>query len=258
MKRGMLVLSLVMLFASLSSFMVSAYTFPINDLSQTSSNIIQAGKDMLSPILEFLLGVNSFDQYFFQRTLLLVLIYVVVFVVLKRIDIFKRNRVIMIIVAAIVSILGARYMSEVQLIEGVLLPYGTFAIALTMLLPFIIYFFFVHNAISSPGGRRMAWILFAAVFFGLWFTRRADVGSAGWIYLIGIAAVAISFLFDETIHQYFGLSQAKEAKRNRIKMQIADIEARLNNLRNIPNPSRATEDTIRMLEERINDLSRKL
>lgn len=240
------------------SYSYSNYYFPVDDFRTTSQSIINVFSDVFGPFFEFFLGVDQFDQYFFSRVLLLILIYVVVFVVLKKVDIFRKNTIVCGIIAFAVSVLGARYASEIGFIQGILLPYGAMWIAIAVFLPFFIYGFFVHQAVSGSIGRKLAWILFAAIFFGLWISRWQDVGTFNWVYLLGILGVAIAFVFDKKIHEYFGITEANKMKREQIKMQISDIEARLNQLRQIPTPSRITEESIRDLERRQRELYRKL
>ncbi len=209
MKRGILILSLIVLFASLSSFIVSAYTFPINDLKETGKNLIQVGKDMTIPFFEFLLGATESADYFFQRVLLLILLYSIVYLVMRRMELFRRNRAVLIIVSSIVAVLGARYMSELNIIEAAMLPYGVLGISMTVFLPFLIYFFFVYDSVPGTTGRRLAWMLFALIFFALWMSRASKIGETGWVYAAGIILAGVCILFDPTIKRYFGLHELR-------------------------------------------------
>jgi len=195
----------------LSSYFVSAYTFPINDLRITGENVIQALNDAFSPILSFLLGVDSFDQYFFQRCLLLILLFVVIYAILKRIEMFRANKNVLFLVSSIVAILGARYMSGVGIIEAAMLPYGVLGISITVFLPFLIYFFFVYQSVPGTTGRRLAWIVFGLVFLALWWSRSSEIGEVGWVYLAGIGLAFVCILIDPTIRRYFGLHELRRA-----------------------------------------------
>jgi len=255
MKKSVLAVSLVfslVLFTSL----VSAYWY--GDLSSASTQIIQWIRDIFDPFFEVFVGDIALNQIFFARVLILILLFVLISAILRRISIFKENHGTRIIIAAVVSILGSRYITESEFIQGVLLPYGILAVALTVLLPFLILGYFVHDSVDSPAGRKFAWIIFIAVYLGMWGDRSSELGNANYIYLIGALLAAAAALFDHTVHEYFGLAQYASARRGRIKMQIADIEERLNRYRSISNPSQTTQDTIKYLEESIKKLYKKL
>ncbi|MFH1710864.1 MAG: hypothetical protein ABH840_00970 [Nanoarchaeota archaeon] len=207
-KRVFLIFALSLI---LSSCFVSAYTFPINDLRTTGDNVIRVLGDSFSPILSFFLGVDSFDKYFFQRSLLLILLFIVIYAILKRIEMFRTNKTILFLVASIVAILGARYMSDVGIIEAAMLPYGVLGISITVFLPFLIYFFFVYQSVPGTTGRRLAWIVFGLVFLALWASRSSEIGEVGWVYLAGIGLAIVAIFLDPTIKRYFGLHELRRA-----------------------------------------------
>lgn len=217
----------------LSISLVSAYTLSSFDLKGAGEQIIQWIKDIFTPFFAVLLGAESVgDKYFFARILLLLLLFFIVLTVLRRIRLFKSYPGVYYIVAAIVSILGTRYISEINLVEFILLPYGTLAVAATVFLPFLIYFWFVHKSVPGAIGRRIAWVIFGVVFFGFWLARGKELGDAGWIYLFGIIAVLIVLLLDKSFHRYFELGKYKQDDNARKVLQlvktikdIRDIEA---------------------------------
>lgn len=183
------------------------------DFEYSARQIITWIQQIFGPFIEPLVGASQFDQYFFARVLLLILTYTIVLSVLKKTEIFKKSPFVNVIISAVVSILGTRYISESALINGILMPYGALAIAISVAVPFLIYFFFVNFSISSGAGRRLAWALFAVVFFGLWMMRVDAIGDANIIYWIGIIATVIVFIFDRNIHVYFELWQLRGLER---------------------------------------------
>jgi ABC-type cobalt transport system substrate-binding protein len=255
MKKSVLIFSMI-LSVVLVAGLVSAQFY--GDFQGAASQIIQWIQQIFGPFFQILLGVNAVDQYFFSRILLLILLYVVILAVLKKIDLFKRNTFAYILISAIVAILGARYLSEIDIMETILLPYGAVAISLVVFLPLFVYAFLVHTSVQTSLGRKLGWILFAVVFLGLWLTRYKEMGQYNWLYLIGIVAVAFIFLFDSKVHEYFGLFEARKAKRQRIQNSIAQREEQLVRYRGIPNPSKSTQDVIDRLEREIEELHRQL
>jgi hypothetical protein len=226
MKTRNILFSFIISIVILAAF-VSAAEFLGTDISRGAEMLIQIVKDIFGPFFQVFLGVQYADQYFFERFLMLVLLYVMIWTVLKRIELFKNNNFVCIIIASAVSILGARYMSEAGLIKGVLLPYGTLAVALSIFLPFLIYFFFVHYSIKSGVGRRTAWIVFAAIFLGLWLSRAQEIKEASSIYGFGIAAMVIAFIFDSRIQEYFGLFESRAQRRKVFNEQIAHLDVEI-------------------------------
>jgi hypothetical protein len=226
------------------------------------NRVVGLVQDFLGPVFAALLGSGSFDEFFFSRILLLVMIFSIVFISLGKIALFedKKNTFAKYIVSAVVSLFAVRFMAESELVKMILLPYGVFGVALAVLVPFLIYFFFVHNAIVSGAGRRIAWTIFAAVFFGLWYARADQFGEYSWIYWLGIIGVAISFLFDEKIHDYFGRKEARDARNSRLDGELTAIEDNIQEasrvLANSPNNKPAQRHLL-ALERRRDELVRQ-
>jgi len=233
------------------------------ELESSANQIIDWIKSIFSPFFAVLIGTEQVNEYFFAKILLLILIYVIVLTVLKKIDIFKKSTGICVLISAIVSILGIRYLSETNLITFILLPYGTFFMAIATFFPFFIYFFFVHTSVNSPTGRRIAWILFAAVFFGLWFSRLkalggfniSNLGAGNWIYIIAIGGVAACFFFDREIQKYFALHQISSWKRKQNDASIARLQAGYQEIADVN--SEHARRRKREIEDRLRDLGAK-
>jgi len=261
-KRSVMIFSFVILFLGLASLiipLISAQNFYV-DLRYGADQVIRGFQDILGPIFAALIGVSEFDQYFFARVLLLIVVYIVCSITLSKTSIFKERTGVIVIISAVVAILGARYIAEFKFIEAILLPYGTITIAITTLFPFLLYFYFVHNSISSGAGRRIAWIFFAVIFLGLWWTRRADTSldpNLRWIYNIAIIAVVVTVIFDKKIHEYFGIMEAQQARNTQLDYMIAQTEADIAKLSQVQNPTSAVRDTIDRLERRKLELIRK-
>ncbi len=181
------------------------------DLRQGSQQIADLVKDWASPFLGALLGVGDYDEHLFSRVLLLILIFVVVYGVLSHMEMFQEYRRSSLILAVVVSLLAIRYLVSVDLINAALLPHGAMGIAISVLIPCLVYFYFVHWTISHPVGRRLAWILFGVIFIGLWWQRRVELGDANFIYWMAVAAVILNVVFDRQIHTYFGFSESRRA-----------------------------------------------
>ena len=217
---------------------LSIFTF----LTIISSPIVSAGPvdglrlllegvgDMLFIIIRFIgdiiLDLNTFDEYLFIRLLLFLIIFIIINSVLKKNSLISSDSKINTIIALSVSILTIRYMDN-DLLGAILLPYTTLGAAITIFLPFMIYFFFIHQSSVGPFGRQVGWVIFAFSFTAIWAFDESNMfanETVTYIYLGGIIFVAIALIFDKRIHEYFGLSAYRQMKsdakdKNRVMAQ---------------------------------------
>lgn len=225
---GFLVFMLVFLlvFSSIASARMTVEEIT-SKLGEGVTQVIDFAKTFFKPIFSALFGPEASDSTIFARILILFLIYALSYIALKKSNFFIANKAIMVIVSAIVAILGMRYLPD-KLINVILLPYGAFTIALSVLLPLLIYFFFVNEGLpESTSLRRLAWILFAAVFFGLWITRYKEVEEYNWIYILGIIGVGLNILLDGIIHRYYGIGKLKRTEKEPIIRSYRAVEEEL-------------------------------
>lgn len=193
---------------------------------------IAAGKEVFTPLFEALLNTSSYKDFFFAKILLLLLLFMVVFGLSKKIPAFRDNKAVGFTVALVVSLIAVRYISEEGFIAGILLPYGALGIAITSFIPFMIYFWFVHESVPGGFGRRIAWILYGVIFVLVWGTRAPGEISeqSTWIYLLGFIAVAVSFVFDKTLHGYFRTHEMNLFIRGANQRTIASLQAEYLNI----------------------------
>jgi hypothetical protein len=174
-------------------------------------------REILYILFQFIgdmMGMRSFDQYLFVKILLFTIILLVVYTVIKDNTIFggTKNKPIQWIISSTVAILSIAYLPN-EFIEAILLQYGALAVGVTVFLPLLIFFFFIHKSSVSPFVRRIGWIIYIISFFALWSINRTDLGEANVIYWIAIAVVVLSLIFDKKIHEYFGLSSIRKIRR---------------------------------------------
>ena len=230
------------------------------DFQTASKSIVDTIQQIFAPFFEVLVGTNQFDQYFFARVLFLILIFSITLIALKQIEIFKKNKGVIFILAVIVAILGIKFLPTDSFVSWVLIPYGAFATGMIVLLPLIVYFFFVHSAVPSSSGRKMAWIVFAVVFFGLWFSRIDALGGfrnlgkmaiMNWVYVAGIVLVGVLFFFDREIHRYFGVHEIGKWVDKQNSAEIAELMAERQKIRGVDNPhaKKRIEDIDKRLKE---------
>lgn len=184
---------------------------------------LQGGIDQIKPVLEFFLGSEYAynGQMLFERFLFFILILSIVFVVLKRVELFRGQKNIMVILALVVSILSVRYINF-EWLNTMMLSYSVLGVALTSFLPFLIYFFFLQGmAPNSSFARKIGWCLFIAVYVGLYIT--ASEKFYGQVYMwTGLAAVVFLFL-DGTINRYLLWEKIKGSGRESIDAAVISI-----------------------------------
>src|SRR3989344_5047270 len=165
-KKRTLILSVLMGFTLLLPY-VSAQLF-FTTPSEFINDAIRGVTDVFEPVLRALFGNFGGEDFLFAKMLLGILLFVIINVVIKRLPMFRDNKSVSIIVALVISLLAIRFINENDLVNGILLPYGTLGVAITTLLPFFIFFYFLHDSQMGPFGRRAGWFLFGVIFLVLW------------------------------------------------------------------------------------------
>lgn len=203
-----------------------------SETSQYVSKFIKWTEDTYGVFFAALFGVNTIDEYLFAKILLFLIIFAVSFMSLKRVAVFEERRSILFIISLCVSILAVRYLGPENFVRAILLPYGALGGAISIFLPLLIYFMFVHTSVTGGFGRRAAWFIYGVVFILLWATQEY-MGTANWIYILGLGFIFINFLFDRSIHNYFELT-ALSAWRERVQdAHIARLQAEYQQIRNV-------------------------
>lgn len=225
MKKWLVILPLFIFFIVLIS-LVSAQV----DLERGSQQLVDWFIDLFRPIFQALFGGEWSYEFLFEKMLFFLIIMSVAYVALSRIPVFEDNLAIIWIVTVSVALLSTRFLTEVTFVKTILLSYTVLGVALTAAIPFFIYAFFVEQ-LESGAMRKIFWIFFVVVFFGLWWARYEEVGNLSWIYLITGILALIFLLADGTIRRFIINSQMKELgfqRRQRfesdIRRQIRDVE----------------------------------
>ena len=106
--------------------------------------------------------------------------------------------------------------------RAILLPYGALGGSITILLPLIIYFFFIHTSLEGGFARRFAWFIYGVILLFLWGTQDY-MGSANWIYVATLLFVLANLIFDKSIHVYFELGKFSKVKGKIGKERAVDL-----------------------------------
>ena len=209
----------------------------------------------ISPVLSWILGdVGSADLLFVKLLVTIVIISVALFA-LKKFPNIGESKGLAWIIAVIVGLLGARFLTTDALIQFVWTPYGVLGILFATLLPFVIFFYFVESFNSSII-RKVSWISFGVIYIIMAITRWDElafsspkiiefngwlglqVGSTsawwqnfGWIYVLIAIFSIFAILSDRWLRtKYFAAALTRDLgkdARRRAQSILVDIN-RLN------------------------------
>jgi len=229
--------------ASVSAQYYGSSPFSYLDLGQGVRQIIDQSVNFLAPIFEVVLGDYSGSEFFFTKVLLLILLFAIIYFVLERTPLFEGKRGIVYIIALIISVIAIRFISENQLVNMILLPYGTLGIALTTILPFLIFAYFIHTT-DMPGiGRKLSWLFFGIIFFILWVYKADGIGEIGnQIYFWTMLAMVIMLIFDKRIHAYFKGLDVKKFEQEAHDNEIVNLQNQLGQIINSAVGGRLSRD----------------
>ncbi len=209
------------------------FVFAINFVSSMSlyEGISEVGKSisqLITPIVQFLLGDVS-EGLFLTKILIFVIIIVLVWIALEKITIFDNYKIIKKVLVFSVAVLAMKGIGTSQLIDAILTPYTAMGVAISAGLPFLIYFGIINLGLGDQPSivRRISWIFFGVIFFGLLASKIGGVGNLlipstwgfYWIYMMtSFIALAMAFL-DGTIKGFFIKVEAKKLENiNTLKL----------------------------------------
>lgn len=228
------------LFSIFSAHFVSAqFGFGL-DLRQGAEQVIDLVVDFAEPFLQVLLGGEDYTGLLlFERFLIFILLLSIIYLSLKNIYIFEQTPSVLWVVSVIVPLVAVRFIDYAWL-NTILTSYQVLGIAIAGILPFIIYLFFLHNITENSTARKIGWIFFIVVYFGLWSTNTSE--NYAQVYFWTMLAALVFLLLDGTIHNLFEEKKWKQAGRDAIWESIVKLDKKLDDIRNdtgIPRDERA-------------------
>lgn len=226
---GGVIVGILIVFGFLQNLtnMTGYVTSPTEQIQNMGKGVM----NLLEPLAKTLLGdVGGDSSLLFAKVLFLIIIFGIFYLALNPINFFQGKPGISFLIVASASILSVRWLSDASWIQTILLPYSTVGIAVLAGLPFVMYFLIVNKGMGDQPGvlRRTAWIFFAIVFIGLWFSRFDEIiGGAINIYPITVVAAGLMAWWDGTIHKYFVKIKSGKAQFEVNKKLIRDLKLEL-------------------------------
>lgn len=161
MKKYGVILMLVIVITLFSSNMVLAQYPIIEDfITQTG----EAFKSIFRPIL----GGNTPDNLLFAKISFFFIIFLIVYVALRNVDVFGSNNAAHFIVTLVVSVLSARYIPDIGIIETLILPYVSVFVGIALIAAPISILIALHNSSVPKYVRKMILFLLAIVYLFFW------------------------------------------------------------------------------------------
>ncbi len=182
----------------------------------------------------------TIGEIFFAKVMLFFILLMVVNLAVKNFPGLEDKGGIVFIISLIVSILGIRFIFGTAIIQTIWLPYGALGVALTSILPFIVFFLFVEG-FDSSFIRKLGWVSFIVIFLALAALRWGDLRvvrpessfngySFAWLYLIIAILSGILLIFDKKIRAMFRMAsigkivdRGKRIKAVRVMGEIEDL-----------------------------------
>ncbi len=193
--------------------------------------IIDSILGILSPVFEVLIGPYSASEFFFAKVLLLFLLVIVTKSVLDKTPLGEGNERISTFIAVIVSLLAIRFINENDLIGGILIPYGTLGVAITTIIPLVVFFWFVHRTNVGPFGRKFFWATFVIILLVLWAAKSDKISEiSNWIFGLVLITAVLLMIFDKSVHSYLGIGDLRKYEKDRNKRRIWEAKKELDNL----------------------------
>ena len=114
----------------------------------------------------------------------------------------SQNAVIVNIISIAVSLIAVRYLTTEALVRFIWTPYGVLGVALSVFLPFLIYFFFIES-MDDAVIRKVGWTIFAVIYGALaylrWDTFAGEEFNLGWLYVAIVAISLLLIIFDSKV-----------------------------------------------------------
>lgn len=235
MKQKEKVLKVAYLIVFFGLFILSLSFVSAADLSYITDRAIEGIKAVWVPVFSAMFGTYQTDEFLFTKILLFVLLFLGVRAGVKATPALGEKDSISNIISLVVALIAIRFLSENDIVRGLLLPYQVLGVAILVGLVFVLYFFFVEKTVKGGGARKFMWFLFVIIMAILWFSQRDKLsGITNYIYWGALALGIIMFFFDKQFRIYFDRQATYGTALHAINRHLGQLYADYNNAMNVP------------------------
>ena len=237
----------------LSSFLIASVSAAFYyDARQGMSDLINVAVDFSEPLLAVLLGGDSWTGYLlFEKLILFLLIASIVYLSISKIAPFKDNTAVVWIITLAIPLLSVRWI-DFNWLNAIIVQYQVLGVVLTSILPFVIYFLFIEG-MDYGVIRKVGWILFIIIYFGIWSTASSDTYAQYYMWTIVLSFILL--LFDGTIHRYYMWEKIKASGKNSVEEAARAIRRKMEDAHDDARRHIITADQHRNI---MNDLNKQL
>lgn len=228
MKKGIYAILAGIIFSIALTGLASAYYY-YPDVSSISQSVIDSYVNVFEPVLNALFGGYGWSGlYLFERLLLFILLVSIIYVSVDRFTFFENQKTVKWIISVVVPLIGMRFM-DYDWLNQIFLQYQVVTIVMGSIVPFLIYFFFLHSiGRDYPMIRKAGWIFFMGIYAGLWSTSSS--GAQGAIFFWTMIAALLFLLFDKRIEIYFTAQEFAKRERWRIDDEVGKLNHQINQI----------------------------
>jgi len=234
---------LVLLGIILFSGIASAYSGYFPTVREGMNSVVNSLIDIFEPILGPLFGGQTWSSdLLFERTLVFILFVAIIYIVLGRVSLFEDQQTVKWIVTIVVPLMGMRFMDYSQLVS-IMQQYALISIIMMAVIPFLLYFYFVHVVGEDYDVfRKILWIFFVTMYIGLW-SSASNKGTMAEVYFWTFIAGILCLIFDSKIAEKRRYFKALKESRDHSKVAIGKVNEQIREIQEmIRNGSMSRKD----------------
>jgi hypothetical protein len=248
----------------LASILISSFVLAQADVGTGVQSALDTFTSAVNPIIKFIVGPAETTDLLLVKFLFLILIFGVAYYAAGFTPGIRDSTFFMVLIAAVISLLATRFLTSPELINLIWLPSGTAGIAFATLLPFVLYFFLIER-LDNPIIRRVGWVVFIVLYFGLAIYRWNDLAAGtewwnnlGWWYLaIGVISLLV-LVFDKKIRAMYIMSEIEAHGADLDSLKLAKVQKDRNDAKDIISNPSSTPPQVEAARRVIKDLDKKM
>jgi len=220
----------------LTSLVMAIQPAPAMPATNLPANPFQGISDLLTGLLKtvgdiFGMAVGStpfgLGEDIFAKMILFIIITMILYVPSEKLS--GNKPWIAWIVSIGVSLLGVRFIDS-SIVNAILLPYGVLTIALSTMIPLILYGFFIYNENLPSFVRKTGWWFFVACFLALYIWRAPTItdSTASLMYLLSGGLAVCAAIIDKKLYTKIEETKIAAATANQ---DISAVQAEVDKMK---------------------------